>query len=69
MNPDRRPDLNERPANDNRTLDLPDLFERSYSRGPNKPLDPLMRWRLLRVAAALAGLLLMIGNLLFIRTL
>lgn len=66
MIPDRRPDLNDRPANDNRTLDLPDLFDRNYRRAPRKPLDPGVRRSLWIAVVALMGLLFLIGFILYL---
>ena len=65
MNPDRRPDLNERPANDNRTVDLPNLFERGYRRPAGKPIDPLMKRNVWIAAFAMVILLLLIGYFLY----
>lgn len=53
MNPDRRPDLNERPANDNRTVDLPNLFVRNYRRPPLKSSSQMVRRHLLAAALVL----------------
>ena len=61
MNLDRRPDLNGGPANDNRTVDLPNLFDRSYRRPSGEPLNLRMRRRLILVAALLIGLFILVG--------
>ena len=64
MTPGKRPDLNERPANDNRTVDLSNLFDRNYRRPLSKPLDPKIRKSVRRVAIGIVLSLALIALLL-----